>query len=100
MTKEQITQILIDNSEHILDYLDNDRIAVEKEDFSDVADAILKLCEVSQQRELLPCKHKWHTDKNNVTYCNTCLIIKPRKTRQQWLTEYDKQSANLKTQNK
>jgi len=47
MTKEQITQILIDNSEHILDYLDNDRIAVEKEDFSDVADAILKLCEVS-----------------------------------------------------
>ena len=47
MTKEQITQILIDNSEHILDYLDNDRIAVEKEDFSDVADAILKLCEVN-----------------------------------------------------
>ena len=60
MTKEQITQILIDNSEHILDYLDNDRIAVEKEDFSDVADAILKLCEVMQQSEQLciNCKEK------------------------------------------
>jgi len=48
MTKEQITLILIDNSEHILDYLDNDRIAVEKEDFSDVSNAILRLCEVSE----------------------------------------------------
>ena len=47
MTKEQITLILIDNSEHILDYLDNDRIAVEKEDFSDVSNAILRLYEVN-----------------------------------------------------
>jgi len=46
MTKEQIIQILDDNSEVIVDYLDNFRIGVEKEDFSDVADAILRLCEV------------------------------------------------------
>lgn len=52
MTKEEIITILKDNSEVILDYLDITHTAVEHEDFSDVADAILRLHVVSRSAKV------------------------------------------------